>query len=95
MATLTLSLPESIKSFLLSFPWVNWSELSREEVYKKLIFEGYIKTGEITDEQWKFCEKINWHPVDEFPLKEEFKQELERRKKGRFLKFSSVDEIFA
>ena len=79
MASLTLSVSEEFKNQLKSFMWVNWSEIAREEIIKKLVFENYIKTGSITDEEWEFCEKIDWHPVDELPLKKEFKKELERR----------------
>ncbi len=94
MASLTLSLPDDFKSQLKAFGWVNWSEIAREEVMKKIIFEKYIRSGEISDAEWEFCEKIDWHPVDELPLKERFRKEIEKRKKGPFLKFSSVDEIF-
>lgn len=92
MATLTLSVSESLHHFLKSFPWVNWSELSREEAYKKLIFESYMKIGTLSDNEWAFCEKIDWHPVDELPLKEEFKKKMEQRRKGHFLKFASVKD---
>lgn len=66
----------------------------REETMKKLIFETYIQSGTLSDEEWEFCEKTDWHPVDELPLKEKFKKELEKRKKEKFLKANSVDEIF-
>jgi len=94
MASLTLSVSDEFKNQLKTFMWVNWSEIAREETMKKLIFENYIKTGNITDEEWKFCEKIDWHPVDELPLKEEFKKELERRRKEKPIKLNSVSEIF-
>ncbi|MBS3090782.1 hypothetical protein J4433_03385 [Candidatus Pacearchaeota archaeon] len=94
MASLTLSVSEDFKNQLKAFMWVNWSEIAREEAMKKIIFEKYLKSGEISDIDWDFCEKIDWHPVDELPLKEEFKKEIEKRKKGPFLKFNSVDEIF-
>ena len=74
--------------------WVNWSEIAREEALKKIIFENYMKTGKITDEEWEFCEKIDWHPVDELPLKEEFKKELERKKKEKSIKLKSISDIF-
>ena len=48
----------------------------------------------ISDEDWKFCNKIDWHPVDELPLKEEFVKDLKKRKKGPFIKLNSVEEIF-
>ena len=42
----------------------------------KSIFEKYIKTVKLTKEETEFCEKIDWHPVDELPLKEEFIKKL-------------------
>lgn len=94
MASLTLSVSDEFKNQLKEFLWVNWSEIAREEAMKKLIFENYIKLGSITDKEWEFCDKINWHPVDELPLKEEFKKEMERRKKEKSIKLKSVSEIF-
>lgn len=94
MASLTLSVNEEFKNELKILSWINWSEIAREEALKKLIFENYMKTKTITDEEWEFCEKIDWHPVDELPLKEEFKKEMERRKKEKSIKYNSVAEIF-
>jgi len=93
MASLTLSISEEMKSHLKAFMWVNWSEVAREETMKKLIFENYIKTGEITNEEWAFCEKIDWHPVDELPLKEEFVERLKKIKKEKGIKFKSMAEL--
>lgn len=95
MVSLTLSVSEELKNRLKSFLWVNWSEVAREEAMKKLIFENYLKTGTVSDEEWKFCEKIDWHPVDELPLKEEFIKKLNEIKKGKFKRYNSVEEFFA
>ena len=95
MASLTLSVSEELKNNLKTFMWVNWSEIARTEAIKKLIFNNYIKTGDITDREWEFCEKIDWHHVDELPLKEEFVQKLKRIKKEKGIKFNSVEELFA
>lgn len=94
MASLTLSITEEMKNQLKTFLWVNWSEIAREEAIKKLIFENYIKTGDLSDEEWTFCERIDWHPVDELPLKENFKKEMERRRKEKSIKFNSVSDLF-
>lgn len=94
MASLTLSITEKVKDELKSFPWVNWSEIAREETIKKLIFENYLKTGTLTGEEWKFCDERDWHPVDELPLKEEFKKEMEKRRKEKPTKVKSVENIF-
>ena len=96
MTSLTLSISEHFKDEIKEFVWVNWSEIAREESLKKLIFENYMKTGKINDEEWKFCEKIDWHPVDELPLKEEFVDKIKKiKKEGKFKKYNSVEELFA
>ncbi len=93
MASLTLSVSEEMRSQLKAFLWVNWSEIAREEAIKKLIFESYIKTGDLNDEEWAFCEKIDWHPVDELPLKEEFIKKMKEVKKERGIKFNNINEL--
>jgi hypothetical protein len=94
MASVTLSVSEEFKDQLRKFLWINWSEITREEAIKKLIFENYLKTGEVNDKEWEFCEKIDWHPVDELPLKKEFVERLKKIKKGKFKKYISVEEFF-
>jgi len=94
MASLTLSVSDEFKNDLKGFPWVNWSEIAREEAMKKLIFENYIRTRKISDEEWEFCEKIDWHPVDELPLKEEYIKKLKSIKKEKSIKVKSVSDIF-
>lgn len=94
MASLTLPVDDDFKNELKNFPWINWSEIAREEAMKKLIMENYLKIGSITDEEWEFCEKIDWHPVDELPFKEEHIKEMEKRKKEPGIKIDSVDEFF-
>ncbi|HIH13891.1 MAG TPA: hypothetical protein HA224_01410 [Nanoarchaeota archaeon] len=94
MTSVTLSVSEEVKTELKQFQWVNWSEVAREEITKKLIFENYIRTGTLTDKEWEFCKKIGWHPVDELPLKEEFRKELEKRKKEKSIRVKSVSDIF-
>ena len=94
MVSLTLSVSEEFKNRLKAFMWVNWSEIAREETIKKLIFENYLKAGSITDEEWGFCEKIDWHPVDELPLREDHIKEMKKRKKEKSVMIRSVSDIF-
>lgn len=94
MATVTLSISEEFKAELKSFPWVNWSEFAREEATKKMIFEKYVKTGELSDEDWAFCEKIDWHPVDELPLKKSYIKKIEAAKREKSVKVKSISDIF-
>ena len=60
---------------------------------KKDIFERYIKTGELSDEDWMFCERIDWHPVDELPLKESFVKELEKARDEPSGKSMTLEEF--
>ena len=86
MACITVSVEKPFKERLERFPWVNWSEIGREEVLKRYIFVKYMKTGNITKEEEKFCENIDWHPVDELPLKKEFIRKLKNIEKKSYSK---------
>ena len=60
------------------------SELLSKAVIKLMkqdISERFKQTREVTDEDWEFCEAIDWHPVDELPMKESFIKELEEAEK--------------
>lgn len=94
MTSVTFAIPDEIKSEMKELPWVNWSELVKEESMKRLIFEKYIQTGKVSDEDWKFCEKIDWHPVDELPLKEEYIKKIKKITKEKHLKLDSISDIF-
>ena len=62
---------------------------------KRDISERFKQTGEVTDEDWEFCEQIDWHPVDELPPKPEHVEEMKMiLKEGKFIKFNSASEIF-
>lgn len=94
MVSVTLSVTDQFKKQLKHFQWVNWSEIAKEETRKKLIFEKYLKTGKVSDEDWKFCDETDWHPVDELPLKKEFIDKLKKAKKEKSIKINSVSDIF-
>tara|TARA_Y100000310_G_C20680009_1_gene815345 strand:+ start:2259 stop:2555 length:297 start_codon:yes stop_codon:yes gene_type:complete len=94
MVSITVSLEPKLREGLKKFNWINWSEVGREEILKKEIFERYIENRKLTDRDWNFCEKIDWHPVDELPLKESFIKKLKNIRKERPIRFNSVDELF-
>lgn len=54
------------------------------KLMKKDIFERYKQTGKVTDEDWEFCEQIDWHPVDELKYKEEFVKRISQAEKEPF-----------
>lgn len=78
MASIIAPVDASFKTRIELFPWVNWSGVAREELNKKRIFEEFLKTRKVSKEDEKFCEKIDWHPVDELPLKKEFIEKLKK-----------------
>ncbi|MAH03819.1 hypothetical protein CMI39_03475 [Candidatus Pacearchaeota archaeon] len=62
---------------------------------KRDIFERYKKTREVTDEDWEFCELIDWHPVDELAPKPEHIKELKKALKETTGKvYNSAEEFF-
>lgn len=93
MACITVPVEESFKERMALFPWVNWSEVGREEMLKREIFERYIKTRKLSKEDEEFSEKIDWHPVDELPLKESFIRKLEQAKSEPSGKSMTIDEF--
>ena len=93
MASITLSVSDELKNKLKQFLWVNWSEIARLEARKKVIFENYMKKKDLTDREWAFCEKIDWHPVDELPIKEEYMRKLKRLKKEKGIPFKNINEL--
>ena len=50
--------------------------MGREESLKKEIFDRFIKTNKLSEFDRKFCDIIDWHPVDELPLREEYVKKL-------------------
>lgn len=57
MVSVTLRVSDSFKKMLDSLPWVNWSEIAREEIQQKLSEEKKLKklkklvsTSEFTEE---------------------------------------------
>jgi hypothetical protein len=94
MVSLTFALEDDVFEELKTADWVNWSKIAYEELMKKEIFERYLKTKEVTDDDWEFCESIDWHPVDELPMKESFIKEMKKRRNEKGTRYSSVEELF-
>jgi hypothetical protein len=93
MACITISVDKTFKERLSRFSWINWSEIGREELMKRYLFEKYMKTGELTKDEDKFCEQIDWHPVDELPIKKEFLKKLGEIQKGVYSKPMNPDQL--
>ena len=93
MPNIVVALEDELKERMDRLPWVNWSELAREVAFKREIFESFIRTGKLSDDEQSFCERIDWYPVDWLPLKESFVKELRRIAKGRHSKPMTAEEF--
>lgn len=76
MPSLIVSMEDELKERMERISWVNWSEIAREEVFKREIFERYLETGKLSGEEQRFCDKLDWHPADWLPLKKSFIKDL-------------------
>ena len=65
-----------------------------EEVFKREIFEKYLKNGELSDDDWEFCERVDWYPVDELPLRDGVIERLNEVEEGKFVRLNSIDDLF-
>lgn len=64
MANITLSIPESLKKEMEKFPEINWSEVARDSIKKKIaqlsFLKGFRMDSDITpDEALKLGQEIN------------------------------------
>jgi len=60
---------------------------------KRDIFEEFIKTGELSAEDQEFCDRIDWYPVDELPLRDEYVKKLKQIEKGPHSKAMTLEEL--
>ena len=81
MACVTIPVEKSFKERLAAFPWINWSKVGSEETMKKEIFEEFIKTGAVSEENQKFCDSIGWDPIDELEVRGEYIEKLKKIEK--------------
>ncbi len=64
MTNLTLSIPENLKKEMEKFPEINWSEVARDSIKKKIaqlsFLKGFKMDSDITpDEALKLGQEIN------------------------------------
>lgn len=64
----------------------------KKEIRKRKIFETYIRNNTISKSDSSFCESIDWHPVDELPVKEEVIDRIKEEKS--FVKVQDPSDIF-
>ena len=60
---------------------------------KRTIFEEFVETGQLSAEDQEFCDRIDWYPVDELPLREEYVKKLKALSKKPAGKPMTIEEF--
>lgn len=63
------------------------------KLLKKDIFERFVETGALSEEDQEFCDEIGWYPVDEMELKVEYADKLKSRLKEPVGKTITIKEF--
>ena len=71
MANITLSIPEDLKKEMEKFPEINWSEVARDSIKKKIaqlsFLKGFRMDSDITvDEALKLGQEVNQLLVERY-----------------------------
>ncbi|AFV22781.1 hypothetical protein Mpsy_0570 [Methanolobus psychrophilus R15] len=74
--------------------WVKWSKVAQDGIRKRKILEVYIRDKSISEEDAEFCEMIDWHPVDELPIKEEILERILISDKNTAVSVKDISDIF-
>ena len=74
MANITLSIPEDLKKEMEKFPEINWSEVARDSIKKKIaqlsFLKGFRMDSEITaDEALKLGQEVSRSLVNRYKKK--------------------------
>ncbi|RNI15752.1 hypothetical protein EFE42_00465 [Methanohalophilus sp. RSK] len=94
MATITIPIEDEFYQKIQELSWVRWSRVVQEGIRKRKIFEIYIRNNTISESDAAFCESIDWHPVDELPVKDEVIDKIKSEDKSSRVKVNDVADIF-
>jgi len=93
MVSLTFNIEDDTFRALDNFKWVSWSEIARVECRKNIIFEKYIKDKKLNSTDIKFCDEIDWHPVDRLPMKKSFGDSMKRNPSYKKLSDKELNKL--
>ena len=79
MANITLSIPEYLRAQMDGYSEIRWSEVAKNAIADKVIelrklsiLKKYVDKQELSEDDYAWMDKHDWHPVDEKPMKKEF-----------------------
>ena len=99
---ITLSVSGELEKLIKEHPEIKWTELARQGMLseagklKKLeLLRKFIDKEPISEEDFRWMDEHDWHPVDEMEFRPEFvKESLRISKKGKFRKVKKVSDLF-
>ncbi|NYZ77001.1 hypothetical protein H0O02_01655 [Candidatus Micrarchaeota archaeon] len=101
MSNVTLYVPENVKEEMDEHDEIRWSEVVRKAVIGKLkelkkleLLRKYVEKESFTEEDWKWMDENDWHPVDEKEMKLGFIEEMQKRSKERAIQVKKIEDLF-
>ena len=94
MSTLTIPIDDELYEKVRSLSWVRWSRVVQEGIRKRKILETYIRDKSISEADAAFCENMDWHPVDELPIKQHVIEDIRKAHKRSLIPVKDVSDIF-
>ena len=99
---ITLSVSGELEKLIRKHSEIKWTEVARqgmlseaEKLQKLELLRKFVEKEPISDEDFEWMDKHDWHPVDEMGLRPEFvKESLHISKEGKFKKLKKVSDLF-
>ncbi|MFA4820465.1 MAG: hypothetical protein WC613_05935 [Candidatus Aenigmatarchaeota archaeon] len=98
---ITLSVSGELEKLVKEHPEIKWTELARKGMLseaknlKKLsLLRKFVDKEPISEDDFKWMDEHDWHPVDEMKLKPEFVKDVQKRSKGKFRRIGGIKDLF-
>lgn len=98
---ITLSVSGELEKLIKKHPEIKWTGVARqamfseaEKLQKLELLRKLVDKEPISDADFEWMDRHDWHPVDEMELKPEFVKEVQKRSKGKFRRINSIKDLF-
>ena len=98
---ITLSVSGELEKMIKEHPEIKWTELARkgmitelERMQKMNILKKMVEKEKFTEQEIKWMDEHDWHPVDEMELKPEFVKKIQARNMNKCIKVNNIKDIF-
>ncbi len=98
---LTMSITGEEEQVVKNNRHIKWTEIARKAIreeaikLKKLqLLSKYLDKKPISAEEWRLMDRIDWHPVDEIALRDDFARGVLGASREKARKISGVDGLF-